>query len=604
MDQALTEQIASWHEDDEHQRIVDALLAVAPQDRDYDMISSLGRAYNNLDRYGEALEQLSLIAEAGRRDPLWHFRTGYSYYYSKQYEQAVTALSAALELDPQDEHSAMLLEWSRDGLEKERRTAEKRELDRQRKAAGPAREPWAGMDMNELANLWEDSDYAHKEYVSEPPTDELIASVEEELGYKLPASYIALMKVQNGGIPKNTCFPTDQATSWADNHIAITGLMGIGRDLSYSLCGDLGSPFMIEEWGYPDIGVVICDCPSAGHDVVMLDYRHCGRDGEPEVIHVDQESDYEITYLAPDFESFIRGLVNEEVYDTSEADKQEALRRVKEGAFSPLLAELCGNPAVIGEMDGIEDKIRAVCTRITEEKGSFSYHADERSHLMYDVQFWLYTAAYPDTDREKYLEVYTQMIAFGGEFGQGGYAPGFVSDWLDGRIRERKIVNEQGVLRFTDEARREVIRKLEAEAEAAETGQAPQTATGATPTAEAAAGTTAALAEAVAPFILVDQGSGGKSVILTVGSYLTWLFDTRAEEGFEGNGYDWASLAAVFLEERMPELSGVIRFDPEADMFCAYSDDGEAVERFTAAFKAACEDEVLIRGLFSRTELD
>lgn len=46
----------------------------------------------------------------------------------------------------------------------------------------------------DFTNFWEDSAYALKEYVSEPPSDELIASVEQELGYKLPASYIWLMK--------------------------------------------------------------------------------------------------------------------------------------------------------------------------------------------------------------------------------------------------------------------------------------------------------------------------------------------------------------------------------------------------------------------------
>jgi hypothetical protein len=170
----------------------------------------------------------------------------------------------------------------------------------------------------DFTNFLDDRDYALKKYVAEPPTDELIASVEEELGYTLPASYIAMMKLRNGVIPINTCFPTEEGTSWAIDHIAITGIMGIGRKKTYSLCGGLGSQFMIEEWGYPDIGVVICDCPSAGHDVVMLDYRTCDRDGEPKVIHVDQEDDYKITFLAKNFETFIRGLVNEEVYDLFE----------------------------------------------------------------------------------------------------------------------------------------------------------------------------------------------------------------------------------------------------------------------------------------------
>ncbi|NBD25109.1 SMI1/KNR4 family protein [Paenibacillus glycinis] len=332
--------------------------------------------------------------------------------------------------------------------------------------------PFEGMDLD---SFWADSSYAREQYVLDPPSDELIASVEAELGYKLPAAYIALMKHRNGGIPRHAAFPTDEATSWAEDHIAITGIMGIGRDKNYALCGNLGSPFMIEDWGYPDIGVVICDCPSAGHDVVMLDYRRCGKDGEPEVVHVDQEADYEITFLAPDFETFIRGLVSEEAYDTSEADKANDLRKVAEGKFSPLLAKLCDRAS---EVDGLASKIRSVCTRIVEEKGHFSFHADVRSYLMYDVQFWLYANAYPATGRRQYLDTYDQMIAFGGEFGQGGYAAGFVSDWLDKRIAEGLIVQENGVLRFTDEARNSVIAKLSAEAEAVRTPAAGGDVTG------------------------------------------------------------------------------------------------------------------------------
>ncbi|GAB1532102.1 hypothetical protein YSY22_35240 [Brevibacillus formosus] len=79
---------------------------------------------------------------------------------------------------------------------------------------------------------------------------------------------------------------------------------------------------------------------------------------------------------------------------------------------------------------------------------------------MYDVQFWLYTKSYPDTTREQYLAVYEKMIAFGGEFGQGGYAPGWISEWLDRRKEEGRIVQENGHIRFTDQFAAQVIQQL------------------------------------------------------------------------------------------------------------------------------------------------
>lgn len=158
--------------------------------------------------------------------------------------------------------------------------------------------------------FWNDSQHAQKEYIGNPPTDELIASVEQELGYKLPTSYIGLIKQQNGGIPANTYSPIGE-----DCAMAITGIFGIDRNKRYSVCGEIGSQFMIDEWGYPAIGVAICDCPSAGHDMVFLDYRECGPLGEPKVVHIDQESDFKITTLAENFEDFIRGLENAEEYE-------------------------------------------------------------------------------------------------------------------------------------------------------------------------------------------------------------------------------------------------------------------------------------------------
>ncbi len=166
----------------------------------------------------------------------------------------------------------------------------------------------------DLAEFWKDSEYARRNYTLPPPDANSVAAVEKKLGYKLPRSYIELMQAQNGGLPKRTCFPTSEPTSWSEDHVAIHGIHGIGDAASYSLCGSMGNKFRIEEWGYPPIGIYFGDCPSAGHDMICLDYRECGPSGKPTVVHVDQEFDYRITFLTESFEDFIRGLVDEEEF--------------------------------------------------------------------------------------------------------------------------------------------------------------------------------------------------------------------------------------------------------------------------------------------------
>jgi hypothetical protein len=80
----------------------------------------------------------------------------------------------------------------------------------------------------------------------------------------------------------------------------------------------LREPVLAGRVGYPAIGIYFADCPSAGHDMVCLDYRECGPSGEPRVVHVDQEWGYQITFVAESFEAFIRGL------ESGEAFEQEA----------------------------------------------------------------------------------------------------------------------------------------------------------------------------------------------------------------------------------------------------------------------------------------
>lgn len=81
MNEELLEQLEEWHEEDEFEEIVDAITEIPEQERDYALISHLGRALNNLERYEEAVEQFLSIQEEGKDDPLWHYRIGLAYYY-------------------------------------------------------------------------------------------------------------------------------------------------------------------------------------------------------------------------------------------------------------------------------------------------------------------------------------------------------------------------------------------------------------------------------------------------------------------------------------------------------------------------------------------
>ena len=144
--------------------------------------------------------------------------------------------------------------------------------------------------------FWEDDEFALDKYVGAPATDQQLFEAEKQLGYKLPSSYKWLVKRHNGGTPA------------VGNRAWVTGIFGIDANKMYSLFGELGTQFWISEWGYPDIGIAICDTPSAGHQMVFLDYRQCGKEGEPSVVMNDQEADYEITLLDDNFENFIRRL--------------------------------------------------------------------------------------------------------------------------------------------------------------------------------------------------------------------------------------------------------------------------------------------------------
>ncbi len=311
-------------------------------------------------------------------------------------------------------------------------------------------------DDFDLTDFWEESDYAKKEYQDNPLTDDAIRKVENDLGYKLPASYMALMRTRNGGIPKNTAHPMKERTSWSDSHVSINGIMGIGYRATYSICGELGSSFMIDEWEYPDDGVYVCTTPTGGHNLVLLDYSKCGKNGEPEVVFVDQEFDYKKTLIANNFETFIRGLVNDAVYEDElllfNADIFET------ADFSTPLRKLIAKEKSI-DFDKV---LRKLLADIVAEKKYFVLHDDFLSRLCYDIQFYLLSRHQKLQSREKFLKVYPLLIAFSDTaIGTGGYALDFIEEWFDNRIARKEIRKPFfGGLQFSEDYKKQFLEAI------------------------------------------------------------------------------------------------------------------------------------------------
>lgn len=161
--------------------------------------------------------------------------------------------------------------------------------------------PFAGFDF---AYFWNNDPY-YKAKEAPAPTEAAIAAAEDKLGYRLPDSYKYLVtQVKNGGAPVKTYHLK------GDYVCQVAYIYGVHDD---------GLPKWqanwLDEWGYPDRGIYFADCPSGGHDMLLLDYQDCGKNGEPKVCHVDQEGNFEVTFVANTFEAFVRGLVDEQAVE-------------------------------------------------------------------------------------------------------------------------------------------------------------------------------------------------------------------------------------------------------------------------------------------------
>ena len=113
----LLDQCKIWNENDEYQKIIEALEAVPAQERTPEMDSELARAYNNQAAPGDrelfrkAIALLKPHEAYFAGDHCWNFRMGYSYYYLDQEGRALPYFQAALEARPGDGDTQEFIEW-------------------------------------------------------------------------------------------------------------------------------------------------------------------------------------------------------------------------------------------------------------------------------------------------------------------------------------------------------------------------------------------------------------------------------------------------------------------------------------------------------------
>ncbi len=112
LDQELLARLDQWHEENQHKRIVQEIQGLPEEVREeYEVQGRLGRAWNNLGKYRQALEVLEGVREAGEKDDRWWSRMGFAYYQLERYDIAREHFLRAMELNPENQDAKSFLVW-------------------------------------------------------------------------------------------------------------------------------------------------------------------------------------------------------------------------------------------------------------------------------------------------------------------------------------------------------------------------------------------------------------------------------------------------------------------------------------------------------------
>ena len=150
----------------------------------------------------------------------------------------------------------------------------------------------------EIQNFWDLTAPA----TFEPITPASIKRAETELNVQLPAQFIELLRIKNGGRTAEMVLHAADISIWIDGKYEIDELFGI-NDQDAKELGILSTAYLTSEWDLPEKQVLLL---GDGHWWITLDYRLNTQ--EPTVNWIEPDAERDVV-IANTFEEFIKKLL-------------------------------------------------------------------------------------------------------------------------------------------------------------------------------------------------------------------------------------------------------------------------------------------------------
>ena len=182
---------------------INEIIKKFKNEKNYDMVCFSSQAFINMSEYKEALEILDSIKNEYSENGEFCIRYAMALYNSNREDEALEWFKRAKEkgIKEIDETSGRYYPKSVDDWIKRAgawapRRIEKNKFEKELREKRD-KKPMLNVsfDKEVLKGLWYHDEFSIREYLGKPATDEDFEKVEKELGYRLPDSYKALMRI-------------------------------------------------------------------------------------------------------------------------------------------------------------------------------------------------------------------------------------------------------------------------------------------------------------------------------------------------------------------------------------------------------------------------